>query len=262
MQIYDSAEVLDNISPTVVAIGLFDGLHMGHMAVISKALEISEKKGLTCAILTFDITPQSRPSAKTANDRIMTPACFAAELAAMGVDVLVHPDFADVRDMSPDEFARTVLSAKLNAKAVCCGENFRFGKGAAGTAAELYNLGQKYAFDFYTEPVVFYKNEAVSSTRVRACIKNGDIAEANKMLTRPYSIDFKPDLFDGNLIVQSYPQGYCVPKPGKYKSVVTAGPCKINTKTIIQHGEAVTAKTIVRNIDEYSQAGTVKVQII
>lgn len=102
-----------------------------------------------------------------------------------GISTLYSLDFAQVRDWQAEDFVRRVLFGACNARRLCCGEDFRFGKGAAGNVALLRSLCQEAGVELYVVPPVEDGGEKVSSTRIRKAVEAGDIPTANRLLGRP-----------------------------------------------------------------------------
>ena len=182
MVVHGSISTINPDEPRAVAIGLFDGLHLGHCAVICRMLAAGETRGLIPTVFTFDIWNGSKPDLKTAEGRLLAPGAFEARLRDMGVHTLVRLPFDTVRHLSPEQFAREVLINALCTKAIFCGENFRFGKNAAAGATELCALGETLGFSTEALALVEHEGEPISSTRIRLCIKLGNTATASAML--------------------------------------------------------------------------------
>ncbi len=208
---------------TAVALGNFDGLHKGHIAVINKA--VAEKSnGLVPCILTFDSHPMQFLTG-SAPKRIMTRSLCEKESALLGCET-VRLSFEEVRNMSPEEFFTEILIKKLGAEFVSCGFNYHFGKKGAGTAETLRDLCEKAGIGFSCAGEVMHGDEAVSSTRIRNCIENGDIQEANIMLGRYFAYDFEVVHGDkiGKKVLgiptinQLFPDWHVIPKCGVYAS--------------------------------------------
>lgn len=163
---------------TAVALGVFDGVHIGHRAVISAAAE-KRAKGLSPAVFTF-----KSPSVTTKGDgRVLYTdekkrECFES----LGVEVLYSPDFSKLRDMSAEQFVDEILVGKLCACAVCCGESFRFGKNASADVGALKKMCAERGIEVTVVLPVDYDGETVSSTRIKKCLADGDIKSANAML--------------------------------------------------------------------------------
>ena len=185
---------LDSIPPgwgrCVVTIGVFDGVHRGHQHIIGRAVGRARDTGLPCVVLTFDPHPSEvvRPGT---HPPVLTSARRKAEiLAEHGVDVLcVLPFTVEFSRLGPAEFVHEVLVERLHAAAVVVGENFRFGRRAAGDLGMLRTLGS--AFGFATEGVALYREEdlVLSSTYIRSCIDAGDAGQAAAVLGRPHRVD-------------------------------------------------------------------------
>ncbi|MBA8823369.1 riboflavin kinase/FMN adenylyltransferase [Saccharopolyspora lacisalsi] len=182
----------------VVTIGVFDGVHRGHQALIGQAVRRARQRGLPCVMMTFDphpaevVRPGSHPAQLTTLER-------RAELAEqLGVDVFcVLPFTAEVSRMPPDEFVHEILVERLHAAVVVVGENFTFGHKAAGDIELLKTLGQRFGFD--TEPADLLagptdgsgadSSVTFSSTYIRACIDAGDVEAAAAALGRHHQLE-------------------------------------------------------------------------
>jgi riboflavin kinase/FMN adenylyltransferase len=224
MKIYGKAALPPGGS--VVAIGIFDGLHLGHRAVIERALAIARQRKLAAVVLTFDLSGRHRPAAKTEGKRLLSPERFEGILRGMGVDALVRLAFDDIRSQTPGDFARLSLSEGLSARAVCCGENFRFGRGASAGAAELSAFGGALGFSLELLPLSRYRGEPVSASRIRLYLQQGKTREAAEMLGYRYAIDFRVETgrrlghtIGMPTINQPFPEGYLLPCFGVYASV-------------------------------------------
>ncbi len=163
---------------TCVTIGKFDGIHIGHRRILKKVTELSREEGLKSTVFTFDFdyfnSSEKRLNTKEEKRRL---------LKECNIELLIDYPFDDeTKNESPDEFACNILKGKLGAKALVVGDNFRFGKGAAGNTDTLSELGKKYGFKVYVIPMVEYAGDVVSSSRIREDIKSGNIADAEKML--------------------------------------------------------------------------------
>lgn len=215
--------MVQNKPATAVALGSFDGLHKGHKEVITCALSYKER-GLIPVILLFDSHPLLSLTGK-APDEILQNEIRAEMLGEMGIKS-EYISFDDIKNLSPEEFFDKILIKKLNAKAVCCGKNYRFGKNGMGTSEVIHTLCEKVGIDCKICPDVTYKNELISSTRIREAIKNGNIPEANEMLG--YEFCYRSEVVHGfergrlmgyPTINQYFPDGFTVPQNGVYASV-------------------------------------------
>lgn len=181
----------DFVSPgeTVVTVGVFDGVHVGHKAVISKVVSKAGTLGLASAVITFDPHP-----AKVLRKKAFAPSLISLKhrerlISELNIDLLVIIRFTRaVSDMSPADFVKKVLVDKLKAREIYVGENFYFGKGANAGAPELVKSCE--AFDLKAGIVrsVRIAGHVVSSSLIRKTITAGRLAEAKKYLGRPVSI--------------------------------------------------------------------------
>lgn len=174
----------------VVTIGVFDGVHRGHQALINRAVAIARDKQVPSVLMTFDPHPSEvvRPGSHPAQ---LTTLRRRSELVEeLGVDVFcVIPFTLEVSRMPADEFVHEVLVEQLHVAAVVVGENFTFGSKALGNVELLRRLGQRFGFvtegaDLVTDDGVTY-----SSTYIRACIDAGDVKAAAHALGRPHRLE-------------------------------------------------------------------------
>lgn len=180
---------------SAVTIGAYDGVHLGHQAVIAEVRRRAEARGLRSAVVTFDRHPASvvRPSSAP---RLLTDLDQKLELlGATGVDYGLVVTFDEARSQeTADEFVREVLVGCLNARVVVVGEDFHFGRDRAGNVARLVELGVSLGFEVEgidlvgTDGKPARPDERVSSTRIRQALAVGDLATANPLLGRPYEI--------------------------------------------------------------------------
>ncbi len=177
-------------SPLAVAIGNFDGLHMGHRAVITEMKSLAARAGLTPTVLTFEPHPRSFFAPHTPPFKLEPLHMKLRRLRAAGVERVVIPRFnADFAALSPEQFLNDVLASQLKAKIVVTGENFAFGAKRAGTSDMLRTWGIAQGVTVETvKPVVMTDGTICSSTAVRQALMAGDMARAQQLLGRPYAI--------------------------------------------------------------------------
>lgn len=212
---------------TVLALGNFDGLHIGHIEVLKKALEISKQTGLEAAVLLFDEHPKKLLDGKRP-PMLMTDEKKEKELKRLGFRI-IKVSFAQFKDLSAKDFVLGIY-CKLNVRAICCGFNYHYGKGGEGTAQTLQVSCDKLGVMLCALGEVDYKNKPISSTRIRNAIESGEIEDANAMLGRRFSYDFT--VVHGNemgrtfgfpTINQQFPEDFVVPKRGVYCSQTIVG---------------------------------------
>lgn len=217
-------QILQQKNPTCVALGTFDGIHIGHRAIISKMCKYSEDNGLASSVFTFSGSPSALPAKNTAGT--LTVEADKMEIfSGLGVEKCFSLDFPQIMNTSPIDFIENILIKELNAKAVFCGFNHRFGKKAEGNTEMLKSICKKHGVEvFITEPVCF-DGIIVSSSRIRELIENGHISLANKLLCRPLSISLP--IVEGKhngrkvgvpTINQTPPVDFVIPKNGVYAS--------------------------------------------
>lgn len=175
---------------SVVTIGVFDGVHLGHRLIVARATELAASMGLPLVVVTFDPHPAEVVRPGSHPPLLCTPRFRAELLGALGADaVCVLPFTQEFSQLPAEEFVRTVLVDGLHAAAVVVGENFRFGHKAAGNVTLLGELGEKY--EFIAEGFALLTDDAgtVSSSRIRDLLSSGDVAAAARELCRPHRVE-------------------------------------------------------------------------
>lgn len=179
MKYYDSIEQY-NAGPCAVMIGKFDGLHLGHRALISAMKEQSE--GLSKVIMSFVMNGSG--TKEILNEREKIALC-----EELGLDAYLHVEFNDeIRNMTPENFVSECLHKKINAKAVYVGSNFRFGKNRVGDPDMLKKLCGEFGIKVVVIPGITIHGIPVSATEIRKRIFMGDMKEAAELLGTPYFV--------------------------------------------------------------------------
>ncbi|HVF03887.1 MAG TPA: bifunctional riboflavin kinase/FAD synthetase [Frankiaceae bacterium] len=174
----------------VVTIGVFDGVHRGHQAIIGEAVARGRAAGVPSVVLTFDPHPSEVVRPGTHPPVLTSPRYKAALIEDVGADVLCVLGFTpEFSRLTPAEFAHVVLVEHLHAVAAVVGENFRFGHKAAGDVAELARIGERFGFAATGVPLVRDGETTISSTYVRACVDAGDVAAATRALGREHRVE-------------------------------------------------------------------------
>jgi riboflavin kinase/FMN adenylyltransferase len=172
---------------SVLAIGNFDGIHLGHQAILRATVERARTLNAVSTALTFDPSPRKVLRPETAPLRLSTNAQRMEWFNALGLEaVVVLPFTLDLARLSPEEFVEQILLRDLHIKAVLVGENFRFGHQQAGNVKLLSELGAKHGFNVVIVPPVVYRGEVVSSTIIRREVAAGDVSHAARLLGRPF----------------------------------------------------------------------------
>lgn len=184
------AELKNKYSATVIALGTFDGLHLGHTDVINTAKDYAERNGLKLAVFTFSNHPLALIRPDLVPVRIISAEEKIKLLESFGVDYLINIPFTeDFAALSPDEFLERL--AYFNYRCLVVGENFTYGFLGSGKTETLERSGRKNGFDVIVRPLVKMNGNVVSSTGIRNLIQAGHIEYANRMLGRAYSITCK-----------------------------------------------------------------------
>lgn len=172
-----------------LAIGNFDGVHLGHRALLDRTIAYARDNGLKSGVLTFNphptvvVAPQRVPLLLMSFDERLY------RLREAGVDDIEVLHFTeDIARLDPRGFVSQILVDRLHAKAVFVGQNFRFGARKAGTPEVLTSLGREFGFESQFLPPVRFRNEIVSSTAIRNHLQAGRINRANHLLDRCFSL--------------------------------------------------------------------------
>ena len=172
---------------TVVTLGKFDGIHLGHKQLIDLAISY-KKQGLTAVMFSFLLHPGNLFSDKEF-ELIDTEEEKLVKLKRYGIDVLVsYPFTEETRNMEPENFIKEILVDKLDAKVIIVGNDFRFGIHRKGDVVLLKNYEDTYGYKVIACEKKKWKNEVISSSTIRNALKKGDIEAVNAMLGQPYSI--------------------------------------------------------------------------
>ncbi|WP_324778912.1 bifunctional riboflavin kinase/FAD synthetase [Thiobacillus sedimenti] len=176
-------------TPHAVTIGNFDGLHLGHQAMLARLLDVARTRGLPSCVLSFEPHPREFFAPEQAPARLSTLREKAECLQRLGVDRFhVFRFDRAFSSLSAESFIEQVLGRTLQAKYVLVGDDFRYGARRAGDFALLQQAGTALGFDAEFLPTVEIAGERASSTAVRQALAAGELAHAARLLGRPYSI--------------------------------------------------------------------------
>ena len=174
------------LAPCVATVGNFDGVHVGHAAIVHRLRDMARRQGVPAAVLTFDPHPATILRPATAPRPLTTPARRAELLLALGVDaVFVQPVDGRLVAIEAEDFYAGLLRERLAVRGLVEGADFHFGAGRRGTVALLAELCRADGIELATVEPVERGGEAVSSSRLRRLIAAGSVAEANALLTAP-----------------------------------------------------------------------------
>jgi riboflavin kinase / FMN adenylyltransferase len=216
---------------TVVTIGNFDGVHLGHQKILSGLVERARANDLESAVLTFYPHPARILRPDAAPTLLMTLDQRLAAFDAMGINAALVLQFdAELAKISAEDFAKTFLVDTLRAKAVFVGENFRFGNRQGGDVKLLQEIGRRSDFAVEIVPPVIQGGVIVSSTTVREALREGRVEDAEPLLGRPFSLkgEIRPGTGKGRELVvptlNLVTEQETLPKIGVYATATVVGP--------------------------------------
>jgi riboflavin kinase / FMN adenylyltransferase len=210
---------------TVLTIGNYDGVHLGHQKILNKVVRKADELNGTSMLMTFEPHP-IKVLAPEKNIKLLTTAEEKARLIeAMGIDILLLITFTkEFAGIQPDEFIHEVLSKKLHVKEIIVGANYAFGKNKKGTIELLRKRGRELGFHVTPVPDVQLQDNIVSSSSIRSLLSKGQVHEVSKFLGRAYSIE-----------------GAVIKGKGRGKSILNIPTANITTPVEISPKEGVYA---------------------
>lgn len=175
---------------TAVAIGKFDGVHLGHRRVLDRLTAAAEQRGLESVVFTFARNPLSLLRPELCPVPVMSPAQRAEEISRAGIDAVVMIEFTqEIAETPAEDYAQHVLAGSLRAKHVIVGADFHFGHRGAGDAAQLVAFGERFGFTVeIVDEVTTASGGRVSSTRIRQALMEGDVSGAGEMLGKAVAV--------------------------------------------------------------------------
>lgn len=254
MKSYEMLMPLAAQTETAVALGYFDGVHLGHRAVLCAAVKAAKEQGLCSAAFTFALPESGGFKGK----HILSAQEKHRRIESLGIEHYMRPPFDAFCALSPKAFVFDLLQNMFHAKLVFCGANFTFGKDKAGDVALLKTLCSAAGIGVCIVEMAQYQGVVISSTRIRNTLAQGDMADTNAMLGAAYCIDFPVQhgkAFGRTLglptLNQIYPAGMQIPKSGVYitsvqlaDGTVHPGATGLGTRPTV-HGEGITCETFL-----------------
>jgi len=175
--------------PLCVAVGVFDGVHVGHRRVIGTAVDIAVKSGLMAGVMTFDPHPAAALDPKGAPPQLTTTSEKLELFRGLGVSLsVVTPFDMKLAQMSARSFIEDILVGQLRARCIVVGDNWRFGARAEGTSASLKEAAKELGLAVRVVPAVVVDGVQASSTRIRQLLLQGKVGVANDLLGRRYAL--------------------------------------------------------------------------
>lgn len=246
---------------TVVAFGMFDGVHEGHAQLMRKANELAALYDLSSVVYTFSSHPMATYAPDKVPPQLNTRSEKIKAIAGMGIDAAVlRPFDRDYAAQSPEEFVRAFAKA-LHPRHVVIGFNYSFGSKGAGKAEDMIRFGRQFGFETHVVPEIRIGDAPVSSTRVRATVQQGNMEEAARLLGRVYTLTGvvqhgkklgrRLDFPTANL---PWPQGKVIPPKGVYAALCDVqDACYMAAVNIGTHPTAPGGSaTIEANLLDYS----------
>lgn len=240
----------------VIALGVFDGVHLGHQYILKTAVKIARRIGGTAVALTFYPHPQEEEKIYSLRHRLNL-------IGKTGIDACIVINFnSSFAKISAVDFISKILTAKIGAFWVCVGRDFKFGKGAKGDVGLLSKMAPVYNFNLKVLKPVKINNLLVSSTSIRKLISDGKLKEAQKLLGRPVSI--MGSVIKGNSLASGLgfptanvdPHHEVLPPDGVYISVILLegkkfkGVCSIGTKPTLTQSSLRHVEAHIFNFDK------------
>lgn len=248
MRVYNGSKNL-KIEDSAVALGDFDAIHKGHIEIIKSAGEYAKENGLLWTVYMFSKRPNKMgKSINTLEKRLEI-------LENLGVDVVITEEFTEkFKNTSCEEFISEYIIKRLNAKSVFVGYNYRFGKGAKGDAKMLKELLASYETGVFVSDCVEIENVALSSSKIRKLIENGEMEKTRLFMGRYFSVSGR--VVEGKKLGRTigfptanieYPNDTVIPQSGVYISRTTVGDNKYYSITNV--GEKPTVSDETKNIE-------------
>lgn len=177
-------------APLHLALGIFDGVHLGHRNVIQQALNASKQDNGVAAVLTFEPHPRQILAPDKAPKRLLASIDHKIQLLrSLSLDAIIIQKFdLNFASKTAENFIQELNNNSHNLASISVGEGWSFGKGRTGNIETLQTWGSKMGFTTHISPPVLYKNERISSTRIRQAIQQGNFLDANAMLGRDYTV--------------------------------------------------------------------------
>ncbi|SEQ85537.1 riboflavin kinase / FMN adenylyltransferase [Nitrosomonas sp. Nm51] len=189
MQIWRSKPSPNYKTPLALTIGNFDGVHLGHQAILSRLKETADKLGIAACVMTFEPHPREFFAPDQAPTRLTSFRKKMQQLARLKVDyVRVYRFNYDFAKISPETFIERILNHELSVRWLLVGDDFRFGARRAGNFALLKALSAQNGFEVEKMPSFLIEKQRVSSSHIRKLLETGDLLTARRFLGRPFSI--------------------------------------------------------------------------
>jgi len=190
MEVFEHIDEIEQAAPTVITIGNFDGLHLGHMRIIQDVLSTADRYEAASAVMSFDPHPSAFFNPAKAPAMLTTPLTKQRLLAEAGIEMLIIQPFdEEFAALDPEKFVEEILLEKIGAVAVIVGANFLFGRDQSGDLGLLAEMGLRLGFEAQGIEAETAQGKPISSTWIRDCLQMGDLELANQLLGRNYELE-------------------------------------------------------------------------
>ncbi|MDD4541213.1 MAG: riboflavin biosynthesis protein RibF [Eubacteriales bacterium] len=184
MEVFSSLEGVDSSRERGIALGVFDGLHLGHRHILKELMKICKERSLIPTVFTF-----ASPYGPEENRRLLDCEDKCAVMEELGIEEVFVAEMSNAfRSTSAEDFLKSILQDQLNVKMLVVGEDNRFGAGAEGDIHFLADYADENNLSYKVVTDVLYRNEKISSSRIRNYLSQGKVEDAAAMLTQPYKL--------------------------------------------------------------------------
>ena len=216
-------------NPSILAMGMFDGLHRGHVALIEKTVELKASYEVDAALLTFITSPKAIFSDGYTGNILSDEVRFEL-MSELGVDICYLLESSkEIFDMTPEQFFKEFILKSLNPKCIVVGFNYTFGKNKAGNVSVLKSLCEEYDIDVHILDPVCHDGELISSTGIKTAIASSRFAEASALLGRDYEV-IANITRTATKVIATCDKDVILPSPGFYEANISGAECKCEVK--------------------------------
>ena len=274
MEVIDDIVKVNKEKPNYIALGSFDGLHLGHLSLLKKIIELAKENNGLSMVFTYKNHPKTLVDPENVPKLIMDIETKLDCLKEESIDRVVLKEFTkEFMKIPPEEFIE-ILCGNYNIKGIVVGFNFRFGHKNSGDIKLLEKLQEKYGYKLYIINPYTYKDDVISSSRIRKSILKGDVKEASIMLSRPYLI--KGKVIHGKKLGRTigfptanleFDSKYVIPKKGvyytnvEYKKKIYKGITSVGNNPTV-NGQELTIETFILDFKEEIYGEEIKVFFI
>ena len=230
---------------TVVGLGFFDGLHIGHMSLIKRVYEYAQKHWICSIVYTFDVHPNNVLQKTHFSKLLMSNAQKERIIAEEGIDQVIFDRFDEaLASMSPKDFVEEVLVKRLKVGHIVVGFNYNFGANGTGDINCLIALGAEFGFTVEVIPPVYSDGELVSSTLIRKLLEEGDMRKVSKLFGRPFELS--GHVTSGRQLgsKMNYPTANIFPEYNLITPLLGVYASLVKLESFEQGGEEITFKAV------------------